>query len=232
MSSSFNAVSPGIIGQAEQQFQQPRTSGNSALGKDAFLTLLVTQMKTQDPLNPMDDKQFVAQLAQFSSLEQLTNINSGIDKLTTATTQQQMFSAASFIGKEVKAKGSSVSKTGDSVGAIYYTLPEAATKVSINIMDANNNILKTADLGAKAAGEQTYQWDGKNFSGQKVADGLYKVGVTTQTADGKSMLVDLSVTGVVNGVTNESGVFMLSTLDGRKVRFTDVQGIVTPKTSS
>lgn len=232
MSSSFNAVSAGIIGQAEQQFQKPRTSGDSALGKDAFLKLLVTQMKTQDPLNPMDDKQFVAQLAQFSSLEQLTNINSGIDKLNTATTQQQMFSAASFIGKEVKAKGSSVSKAGDNAGAIYYTLPEAATKVSINIMDANNNIVKTVDIGAKAAGEHTYQWDGRNFSGQKVADGLYNVGVTTQRADGRSMLVDLSVTGVVNGVTSENGVFMLSTQDGRKVRFTDVQGIVTPKTSS
>lgn len=232
MSVSYTGASAGLFGQAESQYQANKTSGNPSLGKDAFLNLLVTQMKYQDPLNPTSDKEFLAQLAQFSSLEQLTNINASMDKLNTATTQQQMFSAVSFIGKEVKAAGDSLSKSGDTVSKLFYTLPESATKVSINVMDDNGNFVRTVEVGAKAAGEQSFQWDGKDWNGKSQPDGVYRVGITTQKADGKSMLVDTTVTGLISGVSSENGKFLLTTKDGRQVYFTDVKGVVTPGTSS
>lgn len=232
MSVSYTGASAGILGKAETEYQGTKTAGNPSLGKDAFLNLLVTQMKYQDPLNPTSDKEFLAQLAQFSSLEQLTNINASMDKLNTATTQQQMFSAVSFIGKEVKAKGDSLSKSGDTVSTLYYSLPESATKVSINVMDDNGNFVRTVDLGAKAAGEQSFKWDGKDWNGKSQPDGVYRVGITTQKADGKSMLVDTTVTGLISGVSSENGKFLLTTKDGRQVYFTDVKGVITPETSS
>ncbi|GFK93058.1 Basal-body rod modification protein FlgD [Fundidesulfovibrio magnetotacticus] len=226
MSVDYSGVSSGIIGRAESEFKAKPT-GSSSLGKDAFLTLLVTQMKYQDPLNPTGDKEFLAQLAQFTSLEQLTNINDGIEKLTSATNQQQMFSAANFIGKEVKASGDSLSKSGDTVSKLYYTLPEAATKVTINIMDANGNIVRTVDQGAKAAGEQSFAWDGKDWLGNAQADGVYFAGITTAKSDGTSMMVDTTVTGIVSGVsTDSSGGYVLETQDGRKLSLLNVKGIV------
>lgn len=227
MSVDYSGVSAGIIGKAESEFQSNKTTGNSTLGKDAFLTLLVTQMKYQDPMNPTSDKEFLAQLAQFTSLEQLTNINTGIEKLTTATNQQQMFSAAGFIGKEVKAEGDSLSKSGDTVSKLFYTLPEAASKVTINILDANGNIVRTVDQGAKAAGEQTYAWDGKDWLGNEQGDGVYFAGISAVKADGTSMLVSTTVTGVVSGVsTDSSGGYLLETKDGRKLSLLNVKGIV------
>jgi len=227
MSVDYSGVSAGIIGRAESEFQSQKATGNSTLGKDAFLTLLVAQMKYQDPMNPTSDKEFLAQLAQFTSLEQLTNINTGIEKLTTATNQQQMFSAAGFIGKEVKAEGDSLSKTGDTVSKLFYTLPEAASKVTINLLDANGNIVRTVDQGAKAAGEQNYAWDGEDWLGNEQPDGIYFAGISAVKADGTSMLVSTTVTGVVAGVsTDSSGGYLLETKDGRKLSLLNVKGIV------
>lgn len=205
------------------------TTDRSKLGKNDFLALLVKQMQVQDPLNPMDDKEFVAQLAQFSSLEQLTNINTGIDKLNSAATQQQMFTAVGFIGKQVKAAGNTLAKRDDSVSSLYYTLGSAATKVSINIMDANGNIIRTVDQGAKAAGEQTFQWDGKDSEGTAAPNGMYTVGITTLTASGGSTLAKTVVTGTVASIANNNGTYVLTTEDGRNLNFSDVLGVVDVK---
>ncbi|MFZ5427955.1 MAG: flagellar hook assembly protein FlgD [Thermodesulfobacteriota bacterium] len=228
MSVAYTGTSAGIFGKAEAEFQKPKTSGESSLGKDAFLTLLVTQMKYQDPLNPTSDKEFLAQLAQFSSLEQLTNLNSGVEKLNTAQARQDMIGAVSFIGKDVKAKGDSLSKAGDKISTLYFNLSEAAAKVTVNVFDENGNIIKTEDLGTKAAGAQTYQWDGKDWNGNKMSDGIYHVGVGAETADGRPILTNLKVTGTITGMANVNGQYLLSTSDGRQVFFTDIEEVVNP----
>ena len=89
-----------------------KTGKQGALGKDAFLKLLVTQLQHQDPLNPLDDKEFIAQLAQFSSLEQMNNISEGITSLVKKTQEQDMLNSVNYIGKEVTASGHSVTKNG------------------------------------------------------------------------------------------------------------------------
>ena len=203
------------------------------LGKQDFLNLLVKQLQYQDPLNPMDDKDFVAQLAQFSSLEQLTNISTGIDSLIKAQGRQEMMNAVGFIGKEVKASGDTLSKTGTSVSKLYYTIPGDAASVTINVMDASGNIIRSEAQGAQTAGEHAYSWDGKDYNGKTVDDGYYSVGVTTAKVDGTSMMVSTCVTGIVSGVTTDtSGQYVLSTTDGRQVPFTDIKGIVTPAASA
>ena len=226
MSVSYTSSSAGIFGKAEAEFQQPKTAGSSSLGKDAFLTLLVTQMKYQDPLNPTSDKEFLAQLAQFTSLEQLTNLNSGMDKLNAAQGRQDMIGAVSFIGKEVKAKGDSLSKAGDKISTLYFDLSEAASKVTVNVFDDNGNIVKTEELGAKASGTQTYKWDGKDWNGNVLPDGVYHVGVGAENLSGKPILTSLKVTGTITGMSNENGSYLLRTSDGRQVYFTDIEEVV------
>jgi len=235
MSSSYSGAPSAIIGQAEQVAQATKTAATAnktSLGKDDFLKLLVTQMKTQDPLNPMDDKDYVAQLAQFSSLEQLTNINTGVTSMNTALGQQTQLTAVGFIGKEVKSNGYTLSKTGSTVSALSYTLPSQAADVTMNILDSTGNIVRTVDLGAKQAGEQQFQWDGKGDSGVTLADGQYAVGITAKDATGNGMMVTSSVTGTVTGTAMNNGVFQLMLSDGRTVNFTDVQEVVNPATQS
>ncbi len=224
------------MGQAEQTAAATaaaKAANKSSLGKDDFLKLLVTQMKQQDPLNPMDDKEYVAQLAQFSSLEQLTNISTGITDLKTSMGQQTQLSAVGFIGKTVKSNGYKVSKEGDSISALSYTLPDQAANVTMNIMDANGNIVRAIDMGAKSAGDQQFQWNGKDDSGTTVADGLYAVGITATDGSGNGMMVTSSVTGRVTGTAMNNGVFQLKLSDGRSVNFTDVQEVLnTPTTTA
>ena len=104
------------------------------------LTLLAAQLGHQDPLNPMEDKEFTAQLAQFSQLEQLTNINEGIGKMIDAGDRQEVLSAVSFIGKDVRAEGNVLSKSGDSVSDAYYTLESPVANIYVNIFDSWGNV--------------------------------------------------------------------------------------------
>ena len=227
---NYAAASAGVVGTASNG--TTKASGKSSLGKDDFLKLLVEQLKVQDPLNPMDDKEFVAQLSQFSSLEQLTNISTGVSSLATIGNQQVALGAVGFIGKTVKATGDSVTKNGSAISAVTYTLGETAAKVSVNILDANNNIVRTVDLGGKAAGEQTFQWDGKSSSGTTMPDGIYKIGLSAQKADGTALLTAMSVTGAVTGAGNQDGVFKLKLADGRSVSLADIQEVVSSATTS
>jgi flagellar basal-body rod modification protein FlgD len=180
----------------------------------------------------MDDQSFVAQLAQFSSLEQLTNINSGISKLNTTTAQQQMFNASSLIGKEVIAAGNSVVKSGTSVGTAYYTLPSAASDVTLTITNSSGSTVRTVDLGAQSTGQSKYQWDGTDGNGTTEADGTYTFSVSATGTNGSSLSVTTASTGIVSGVNSSSGTNTITTTDGRTVNFTDVQGVVSAPTSS
>ena len=129
------------------------SSTTSGLGMDAFLQLLVTQLQYQDPLSPMDDKEFVAELAQFSSLEQLTEINSGIDKLSSIGQEQQLLGAVNFIGKTIEATGTAVSLSEGEATAVTFSLPEDAATCLVNVLDSAGSIVRTVDLGATTAGD-------------------------------------------------------------------------------
>ncbi len=124
----------------------------SNLDKESFLLLLVTQFQHQDPLNPMDDKEFVAQLAQFSSLEQAMSTNENMTKLLDAQMTQQTMSAVNYIGKEVLARGYGVSKEGSTVTTVQYALNEQAVKGFVNIFDGGGQLVTTVDLPAKSVG--------------------------------------------------------------------------------
>ena len=203
------------------------TTGKSStgLGMDAFLQLLVTQLQYQDPLSPMDDKEFVAELAQFSSLEQLTEINSGIEGLTTLTQEQQMIGAVNFIGKTIDATGTAVSVEDGTATSVTFTLPEDANTCLINILDSSKNIVRTVDVGAKTAGEVEVQWDGKDYDGNAVEDGQYQVAVTATNADGEAMKVSSTMRGKVVGIQQVNGSYYLDIGGGRYAAFTDISNV-------
>jgi flagellar basal-body rod modification protein FlgD len=173
----------------------------------------------------MDDKEFVAELAQFSSLEQLTEINSGIEGLTTLTQEQQMIGAVNFIGKTIDATGTAVSVEDGTATSVTFTLPEDANTCLINILDSSKNIVRTVDVGAKTAGEVEFQWDGKDYDGNAVEDGQYQVAVTATNADGDAMKVSSTMRGKVVGIQQVNGSYYLDIGGGRYAAFTDISNV-------
>ncbi len=215
-----------ILGRAETDFKTTKKTGTqSEMGRDAFLQLLVTQLKLQDPSNPLDDKQLTAQLAQFSSLESLKNIEEGVKDLSSKLDNNTILSGIKFLGTRVKAPGKDVVKNGDSISQVSYRLNGDATRVYVNIFDANGNIVNTVELGAKMEGEYNFTWDGKDFDGNELPDGTYKVSFGAEGQNGESVLVDCEVAGKVIGVTKQDNTLILQLEDGREVPMDQVEDV-------
>ena len=230
--STYNPSS--IIGRAENDFsiyQTDQPTGNSEMGKEEFLTLLVAQLSNQDPLSPMEDKEFTGELAQFSSLEQLTNISAGITALGEANTMDQMVSAASFIGKTIRSEGDGISIADGNISQLYFQIDEPMSQGYINIFDSSGNLVRTDYLASAQAGFYEYAWDGLDYQGQSMQDGIYYAYMAAEGVNGQAILTSTDVSGEVAGVQNVGTDYYLRLTDGRIVNFMDVKEVVTPVTS-
>jgi len=184
-------------------------SKTNILDKDDFLYLLVTQLKSQNPLEPMENTEFTAQLSQFSSLEQLRNINENIEYLQLYQASINNSQAVSFIGKNVKAAGNSIQLNNGVSDDIHFELAEDANAVFLNIYDSAGNLVKAVESGALSAGEQTLTWDSTNDEGHKVPDGIYTFEVLAADANDEMVGAKTFTTGKVTGVTFKNGATYL-----------------------
>lgn len=211
----------------------------SNLDKDSFMLLLVTQFKYQDPLNPMDDKEFIAQMAQFSSLEQLMNLNTSMEGLTTATNNQQMVNATSYIGKLVSVAGNTIGKSTavnadgvseTSISTFRYAFGDNVVKGTLSVKDANGNTIYTEDLAGKQAGVTfEFNWNGKMGNGTDAPDGVYTVSLGAFNDKGEAVLSDQVVDATVTGVVNSDGTVYLGMDGGQLMELANVRQVTTPK---
>ena len=168
-----------------------RQLGGNALGKDDFLKLLVTQLRNQDPLNPLDQNQFLAQTAQFSSLEQLQSINQELSNLSAASTGPNLGQAAALLGKTVQVAARDVQLSSSST-PLDFSLDGRATGVQLDILDQQGNTVRTLAAGAFDAGAHSVNWDGRDGNGRLMAPGPYTYRVSATGA------ADAATTGWVN----------------------------------
>jgi len=140
----------------------------TTLDQSDFLTLLTTQLKYQDPLSPMDNTQMVAQMAQFSSVAGISEMNKTLGTVATKLGSTTASDAMSYVGKTVLTEGSTAypRSSGGLDGAVE--LDDAATSVTVSIADANGGTLRQLSLGAKSKGAATFDWDGKDGAGNNV----------------------------------------------------------------
>jgi flagellar basal-body rod modification protein FlgD len=197
------------------------TAASKSMGKEAFLTLLITQLQHQDPLNPADSTEFTAQLAQFSSLEQLSNVNENLNTLKLYQASINNAQAVSFIGKEVLANGKTLEMKSGQPAACEFGLGAAAQRVVVSIYDAAGNFVADFQRTAVAAGKQSLIWNGQDRNGNTVADGIYTFEVQAEGADGKKVDVTSYSKGTVTGVTFEDGITYLI-VGGGKIAIGDV----------
>jgi len=181
--------------------QAATTKSTTSLGKDDFLKLLTTQMQQQDPTQPMDNTAFVAQLAQFSSLEQMNNVNETLTKMLTSQNTALQTSATSMVGKTAVFTGDQVSLTKGEPVTLTADLPETAGNVNLVIQDGDGNTVRTVALGTAAAGTNTFTWDGRDGNGDLLDSGTYTAQISAADLSGKQMTVTQTTKERITGVT-------------------------------
>lgn len=193
------------------------------LGKEDFLRLFTTQLRYQNPINPMDSTEFTSQLAQFSSLEQLFNIGSQLKDLLLYQNSLQNTLTANLIGKEIRYEGNSIYLRESA--NINYSLTSPASKVKITIYDSNGKIVKEIELDNQPDGSQSYQWDGRDSTGNKLPEGEYKVRIEAFDTEGKALEVSTQSLGVVTGITFEDNLTYLIIDNNTKIQLSQVRAI-------
>lgn len=198
-------------------------TGSVQAMQNQFLTLLVTQMQNQDPLNPMDNSQVTTQLAQLSTVNGINNLNTTMSSLSSAMLSSQVLQSASLIGKQVLAPGSGMNLQN---GAASYgvDLPQAADSMTVTITDAAGHTVKTMNLGAQGAGTLSFQWDGSTNAGTKAADGTYQF--TVKASQGGSSVAATALTqDTVNSVSQNAQGVMLNLANAGPVALSSVKQI-------
>jgi flagellar basal-body rod modification protein FlgD len=182
------------------------SGANSSLTENDFFTLLTTQLENQDPLNPMSSTDFAAELAQFSTANGVQNLQTAMTGLTTQSATNGGIQATSLVGHNVALSGDSliVGQNGTATGAL--TLGSAAQDVVVTVADGSGNPVAQLDLGAMAAGAQTFTWNGQETDGSSASPGTYQFSVAALGPSGASVsatpLTLVPVTGVALGGQN------------------------------
>ncbi|MCF1488661.1 flagellar hook assembly protein FlgD [Pseudomonas sp. AA27] len=185
----------------------------NALGKDAFLKLLVTQMQHQNPLDPQDNGQFIAQLAQFSSLEGIQTLNSSVNSIISGMGSSQALQASSLVGRSVIVQNDkALFDPKESLNG-QVVVPQNITDGKVTIKDKDGNVVKTIQLGEQKKGTADFIWDGTNDKGEKVEAGTYSFTATT-TVDGKSQEMYTMLPAKVTSVSFQNGGEMMLNLAG------------------
>ena len=205
-------------------------TGKQSLGKDAFLQLLVTQLKNQNPLSPQDNGAFVAQLAQFSSLEGINTLNDSVNAISSNFSSSQALQASSLVGRSIitQTDKALVDTSKSMTGSVAVT--SAVGNVSIKITDKDGNVVRTIDMGAQNAGSSDFIWDGKNDKGEVAPAGTYTFAATTKNDKGDAVALATSLPATVTSVTlSKTGGEMLLNLAGGmgSVKLSQIQTIGT-----
>jgi len=195
------------------------------MDKDAFMKLFVAQLKHQDPLKPMSDKESIAQMAQFSQLEQMSNMTKTMEGIALGFKKQLTIQASNLIGKNILSNGNGMSKSGSDVSGVALDIPKGMKTVTINVHDTEGNIVKTVILKDPQAGKKDFKWDGKDQNGNDLKDGNYSVSVVAEDKAGKKYLVPTQVEGKVKSVEIVNGEQVLMLENGTKVLFKNVSKI-------
>jgi len=191
------------------------------MDKDDFLLLFMEQLKNQDPLNPQDSSEFLAQLAQLTQVEQAYNTSATLEKLLAAQDSSMAMSSVALIGKEVTSLGIQAAFDGSNPATLSYQMPANTTSTTLRITNASGQTVRQIDLGTVAAGNGSYQWDGKDGQGNLLPAGAYNFGISGIDALGNRQIATTFTTGVADGVRFENGMAYV-TIGAVSVPFADV----------
>ena len=225
--STTNSVTSSLMAtmNATSSTESSSSTGTSASDiENQFLTLLVAQMKNQDPLNPLENSEVTNQMAQLSTVTGIESLNSTLETLVTDIQSSQALEAANMIGHGVFVPGTGMSLS-DSQAILGVELASAADTVKVSIRDSSGNLVHTMNLGEQEAGMLPLAWDGATDAGTTAADGIYTFDVEASIAGETVSTVSLSF-GQVNSVTIGSAGVELNLQDMGTVALSDIREIL------
>jgi flagellar basal-body rod modification protein FlgD len=201
-------------------------AGSNGMGQKDFLTLFTTQLKCQDPLDPVKNEAFVAQLAQFSQLEATTTMSETLKAYVDSMSGERMMSSTSMIGKTVSVPDApAVITPGGKPVQGFVSLPTGAEGVKFEVFNAKGQMVTSQIMGSQPIGDMPWAWDGTNESGAQVPAGNYSFKATV-ISQGKTSNPSVNVLSVVTGVNQQADkTVMLEVAGGKSVKLTDVQRI-------
>ena len=223
---SYDTQTLSGLGLRGVQEQQPHIKSKSELGQDEFMELMIAQLRNQDPMAPMENGEFLAQIAQFSQVSGLQELQKSFDELSTSLVSNQALQAASLVGRDVLAPtGLGVLEQGGSIRGDV-ELPSASARVEVKIYDGAGQVVRTLELGSQASGSAMFQWDGLRDDGTYAPPGTYLVSANAEF-NGTNEAVEANVVNRVNGVTlGNNGGLLLDLAGVGPLDFTEVKQIL------
>lgn len=230
MNSIENKETKNYIDQLRKQIgegftDKPERKAQKQMGKEDFIKLLSAQLEHQDPTNPVKNEQMAAQLAQFSSLEQMVNMNTNLEKLVNHSKPQNTM-ATHMIGKTVVTDAARFEMLKGEPADMEFKLPKGIISGKVEVYDSKGERVREIELGVRDEGLQKVRWDGKSEKGQELDSGLYRFVIAAKDKDDKTVEVDTRSTGLVEGVSFESGNAVLL-VGGKKIPMNAVSKVTT-----
>ncbi|MDR0454144.1 MAG: flagellar hook assembly protein FlgD [Deferribacteraceae bacterium] len=218
LSKNMPTVPPMTMEQFKES-QQKRAVGKDTLDQQDFLNLLITQMKNQDPLNPMDNAQFTQQTTSFSQLEQMINTNKSLETLIelqsyNSQIDQSLMASASFIGRTVEYSANTVSVVNGDVSSLSFYSSADAEYATIKVFNSEGIMVSVIDAYDIHKGNNAKNWNGIGVGGTVLEDGMYTFEVNGKDAAGDPIVVNAYGKGVVKGITISSGQMYFELTNG------------------
>jgi len=224
---SLSSVPSGIMTTAQYNAQKAATPQKTSMGQTEFLTLFTTQLKNQDPTDPVKNEAFVAQLAQFSQLEASTAMRTSMDSLVATMSNDRMLGAASLMGRQVAVPDGPVQVTDTTVSQGTINLPAGADGVQLQVFDSTGGLVRSQIMGAQPPGDVTLSWDGMTDAGTAAANGTYRY-VATVNSKGQMSKPTVNTYATVTAVKSagtSDGAMLLEVAGGKTVNLADVKRV-------
>jgi flagellar basal-body rod modification protein FlgD len=189
--------------------------------QDRFLKLLVAQLNNQDPMNPLDNAQMTSQIAQINTVTGIQQLNQTMASMATQFNSLQVMQGTALIGRSVMAEGSTLA-VADKAGKGGFEIASPVTNVKVDVLNASGQVVESVDLGAKAAGRHTFEWDASQYTGS--TEGMqFRVTATNGSTKIDSTALALSK---VTAAGAEDGQLVLSLANGKTIKYSEIKALV------
>ncbi len=201
----MNEILPQFETPAVPGLSAPQAPTGDALQQDTFLRLLTEQLQHQDPLDPMKNEEFVAQLAQFSSLEQLFGLQATMEAVYLGIASMNNASMATLLGTEVVAETDTFHYGGEGSVPLHFDAERGLSSATITITDESGRVVDTIEISGRSEGEFVVEWDGTGIDGQRQPEGDYTFTIAATDVEGEPVEVATLVVGVVDEMDYSEG---------------------------
>ena len=224
---SLSSMPSNILTTAQYKAQKDATPQKTTMGQSEFLTLFTTQLKNQDPTDPVKNEAFVAQLAQFSQLEASVAMKNSMENLVASMSNDRMLGAASLIGKSVSIPDGPVTVTDTTVSQGVINLPTGADGIRVQVFNDKGALVRNMIMGPQPVGDTTLAWDGMTDSGAAAPNGTYRY-VATVNRNGSITTPTVNTLATVRSVSSAGttdGTLLLEVDGGKSISLADVKRV-------